>query len=433
MRAIFTSLGLALALPASAASPVPPQDFPEGVEFGEPLVDPELGVEIRLPTGGQREKVNPSVKHEFRYRDAAGWEGLIRLSGSDRGLPYDDFVDGTSSAVEMGGFTVVEQSKLPDAETGSAGCVRLRRPADKVATSLHFYRRTGWACCVAFTHSEESADLWRRIAAAVLRTVRVTWLPEGWARPPEPHDRLEGESLNLLAARGIPPSASKAIREDFAAGVGLARELTGGPAPSRPLTVHLFGDTARLKAIHEGAAVDLPAAIYLPEARLVVAHAAPGPNPSRNLGSRCEAAFLGYLDDWLGSLRGLPPWLEAGLREAARAARRSGAKAVPELKSSPHAKWIRENGRRPTGPGLAEFLEFGRARFEEGKPEVSATALALVLASRASPDEGRRMLVPRGLFHFRTHRQDEGARAAGLHCVDIPALEAEVRALLAKG
>ncbi len=429
------ALAGALALGVPAVSPLAsPQDLPEGVELGAPLVDAELGIEVRLPKGGTREYVNKTIKYEFRYTDPGGAESIVRLSGAPKDQSFDDFVEEQIESVAADGFVVVEERKTGDPETGATRVVKLDRAADDIHMNVHYYRRPGWGVFVNFICHGEHLDRWRRIAVPVLRTLRITWLPDDRARPPEPRERIEDDVLCLVVEKGIPPKALQPIREDLAAGVALARELTGIPASGPKLLVHLFATVDKVKAVHEGAAVHLPAALYIPEARCILAHAAPGPSAARNPSSRLEAAIVASVEPWLGTPVGWPAWVEAGLREAAWAARRAGPRAEVALKHSRHARWVRENARKNPWPPIRIVLESPAARFvEEGKPDAAAYALGLLLASRASAEERIRGMFPRGLEAFRSERDARRATATAIEGVDLDALDGDVRALLGKG
>ncbi len=437
---LLTALAVAGGFPDAAA--LGPQD-PAPVVLGDPIRDEEGGFEVRVPKGAKPAKsLHPSIRKVFSYSHEGGYEGSFMMAAQPvpPGFRVGEYVDETKALFAASGFTPVDERKTYDSKTGSAAMLRLDAPAGgapegfvqvEATLDLYFYSQPGRVLFAGFAYPKAQAAEWRRVMREILYSVRIISVPDDRLKAPDPAERVEDDALLLLHPKTTAPAAVKAVREDLAAALAFVRDLTGGPAAPK-LKVHLFPDAARVKAAWDGAGADLPAALYVPQGRLLLAHAAPLVPPARTLGSRCEGVLVAYLDGVLGTPYGVPPWLEEGLRQGARASKRAGSKITADPKSSPLAKWIREAGRKAAFPPIRALLEAPAADFTSEKPESQPLAMALVLASRASKDEKRRAIIPRFLEEFRRHRDPDLALATALEGVDLDALEAEARALLAK-
>ncbi len=438
---------LAVSAPSRDASALTPQEpVPVApVVLGDPIRDEEGGFEVRVPKGAKpAPSSHPSIRKCFNYSHEGGHEGSFMLASQPvpPGFEVGEYVDQTKMIFAANGCTPVDERKTYDPKTGSAAMLRLDGPPGgapagfikiEATLDLYFYAQPGRAMFAGFVYPKDQAAEWRRIMREILYSIRIISVPDDRLKPPEPAERTEDDSWLFFHAKTVPAGAAKAVREDFAAALAFARDLTGGPAAPK-LKVHLFPDAARVKAAWDGATADVPAALYIPQGRLLLAQAAPLPNPARTLGSRCEGVLAAYLDGVLGTPFGIPPWLEEGLRQAARAGKKSGSRIAADPKSSPLAKWIRESGRKASYPPIRALLEAKAADLGSDKPEAQALALAVVLASRASKDEKRKAILPRFLEDFRRHRDPDMALAGALEGVDLDGLETEAKGLLgAKG
>ncbi|MCI0341897.1 MAG: hypothetical protein L0216_12240 [Planctomycetales bacterium] len=403
------------------------------VPLGDPVRDEELGIEIRIPKAAKKKDPQGWLKLVWLLELPDGNTGSLHVGRADEGEDLASFV----TTVKMGeggdGFEVVSERR-DDWATGASLVLESRREKDRMGSLDFFYETAGRHVMVGFGFTLERTSQWRKITREVLASFRVTAVSDDRLAPPagaEPSE--EGDLVFHAPSKAIPPKALKALKDEVAAALALARDLTGGPAPERKIAVHVFPDSSRVRKVARTTEADAPAAVYVPEGRVVLVNAAPTAGGGRPLGSRCEAVLLAYLDAWLGTPRGLPPWVEAALREAARAAKVAGGKAVPDLKSSPLAPWIRGNARKDPWPPVESVLEAPRAKFGPSRQDFAAYALGIALGLRAASDEKLRTAIPRLLAELRRTRDPQAAQGAALEGIAAKALDAAARAALGKG
>ncbi len=292
--------------------------------LGDPVRDLNLGIEIRVPKGATKKEPSADwIKLSWMCGLPDGTAGTIQIGRAD---PEED-VAAFVLSVKMGkggdGFEVTSERR-DDWATGASVVLESRREKDRMVTVDLFYEMPGRSVMLGFSFGAERTAQWKRISREVVAAFRTIAAPDGVLEPPAGAETSEeGDLVFLAPAKAIPP---KALKDDLAAGLALARDLTGGPAPERKIAVHVFPDAARIRKATGALEADAPPAVYVPAGRVLLANALPAAAAARPLGSRCEAVLLAYLDAWLGTPRGVPPWIEAALRESARAAKVAAAR-----------------------------------------------------------------------------------------------------------
>jgi len=219
-----------------------------------------------------------------------------------------------------------------------------------------------------------------------------------------------------------------AVVADLDVGVALARQLARGPEVRPPRTVHCFLNPERLQLVVPSGDLDTPTALYCPEERLFLAHLLPRHRrPAKGSADRYAAGLRAYLDAWLGTPFGLPPWLEAGLAEAAFTAKAERGGVTCDWRRSELAATFGKKGPKPTWPDCAEFL---RRRAPVATEAERAYALALVLVLTDGKTPGWADVIPRYFTHL--HRRGLPAEAldVALEGVDLAALDAAARKLI---
>ena len=323
-----------------------------------------------------------------------------------------------------------------DAVLGTTAEVQLGRE-HQGATSileLQFLRRGGRSFYLEFEYMLDAQPLWRRTIAAVVRSFRATGVPDRRCEPPSPAGERTAAGLTLVveqrSKKGPAEADTRRVAEELAAGLAFAARLTGGEPPATPPTVHCFEGPKPLQAVIPGADLDTPTAVYVPEGRLVLAHVGKTRRSGKGSADRQAAALWAHVDLSTGSQWGLFPWIEAGIVEAAFAARLDRGTLVPTLRESTVAEWIKKHAKRADWPEIGAFL---RRRTTLADEREQAYAIALVLTAHGSDDAARRGVLPRYFAALREHGDPDGALDRALEGVDLAAWDAAARALLKAG
>ncbi|MCI0339793.1 MAG: hypothetical protein L0216_01370 [Planctomycetales bacterium] len=425
------SVGLCAAALLALGAAAPGQEKAPELPLGEAIC--EYGCEFRLPAGAKVNKRVEDKQTTWYQWDPPGSVGGAILFWAAPGEPDPRATlrDNESRLAAEGG-KIVSRSARFDPRTGASlwFITEFRAKDPPSAMAAYYFNNRGRTCMFNFDYTIVASDAWRPAIARVLASFRVRTAPTGWLDPPDPPEKVEEPGLSLTFAQAIPPPRRKPVVEDLRAALALARELTGGPEPPNPIRVHVFPDESFVKERMAGAPYPVPAATYIPEGRLLVTHARdPKPSPEA-FASRFEAVLAAYRDAWLGTPHGLVPWLEAALREGARAARRKGEKATLERAASPHASWLKKGWKKAAWPAVGDVLRGDPAKLEFAQDTLSAYVLGLLLAATQSKDERIAGLLPRYFATFRDTCDADRALAAALEGVDFPKLHAEAVAAL---
>lgn len=435
-REIAGAAGLwcALAAPAHAQAPA---------EAGGDLIqDPTQGIEFRLPKGATRD---PEFSDAFDHAYVCEVDGQscwvimdVRDIPPEAGAdPLDTYINEYRDRLTSAGIRGVEVERGIDPKSGSHARVRgstsrARRDGGgrEAVMASYFYAPPGRLGFVSILYYRDAAATVLPALRTVLFSFRITKAADDRCDIPADATRTDTDTFTFLVGKGAAAAGAKRVQDDCDAALALARTLTGGPTLKARLKVHVHADAARVK---KAAATPgtTPAALYVPEGRLVLATSTATGGTA--LADRCEAVLDAYCDAWLGTPYGRPPWLAMGLRECARAAKAGKEGLVADLGASRHAGWIRKNARKATWQPLRAFLQAPPGEFLTEKPERPVYAMGLLLAAARSADEPTRTVVPRFCAEFLRHRDPDLALDDVLKGVDLDALDKATRDLLAKG
>ncbi len=428
----MTGLGLlrgaaaALALCAAA----PGQEKAPDAALGD--VIREFGCEFRLPAGAKINKRSDDQRATwYEWTPPGGVRYVIHVWMTPfEADPRITLRDNESRVAREGG-RIASKCVGFDPRTGANFWYVGEYPSqDPPAAMAVYFNWQGQGCSLSFYYPTAAADVWRPVISRVLASFRVRTAPPGWLDPPEPPEKVEEPDLVLTYAQAIPAPRRKPVLEDLRAALALARDLTGGPKPPAPIQVHVFPDESFVKERMASPPYPVPAAVYIPQGRVVVTHARDPKSSPEAFASRFEAVLVAYRDSWIGTPHGLVPWLEAALREGARAAKRTGEKASIERAASPHAPWLKKTWKTIAWPAVEEVLRGDPAKLDFAQQPLSAYLLGLLLASRKSLDEWIAGLLPRYFTTLRETLDADRALSAALDGVDLPKLHAEALAAL---
>lgn len=426
----------AVVLVAVGAPPAEAQDAPPaqaGLVLGARERGEADGVELRVPTAlTRREALEPG-------RDIAAWDLAVQgkavasllFCRTVESESLDSCMAGERRWRGPAGIRPTEERRTRDPVLGTVGYLRMEGGPQPERYHFFYVEHRGALRYIQVNFEPDGARLWEPLLPALVLSFRSTRVPEAWVQSPDDAETREVAGLTLVAEkRGAAKLRAPAVGRDLAAGFALARDLTGGAALAAAPRILLHGTPRPLQLVAPGPDKETPTALYLPEARMVLAHAAATSRPGKGSADRYRAALLAYLDARLGTPHGLWPWIRAGLEEAALAATGDGDTIAPTLRTSSVADWLKRSGAKAEWPDPSKFVRLREPVLDE---RGRAYALALVLAARSAPDPAAQGMLRRYFARMDERLDPDAALDHALEGVDLAALDAAARALLKSG
>lgn len=411
--------------------------LPAHHRLGAPIELPEHHVVFRTPAGWERIKEDGQRRIYYGEAWPLDWSGgRVAVNLVEEHASLDDATKHAREWYEGRGLRFRAERRTYDAVLGTSAELQFatEHEGETAVMTLLYLKRGGRWFYLQFEYGGYAETLWRRTIAAIVRSFRVTDVRDARLdAPPGAAERTAAGLTLVVETRGKKaPSDSDTARvaSELAAGLRFASALTGGEPLAPPPTVHCFVGPKPLQAVIPGADLDTPTALYVPEGRLLLAHLGKTRRAGKGSADRQAAALWAYVDCSTGSMWGLFPWIEAGIVEAAFAARPDGETLVPRLRECTVAEWIKKQAKRAEWPAIDAFV---RRRTTLGEEREQAYAIALVLAAHGSDDPARRDVLPRYFAALREHGDPEGALDRALEGVDLAAWDAAARALLKAG